>query len=147
MADSFEVKGVKFQQSALKVLTAAALWDKLAMAAGPVLAGLAKVKDTEVEIAEGLALDDVNLQDVIEALQTGAEGLEHVPPLIEAFAPVCKVSREVSGGGYVDLQPFFEETFTRKPTLLIAWLIKCIQNEYGDFLHALGPDRDQEVSR
>lgn len=117
-ATTFEVDGVMFEVTRLDVDATCEGLELLAKVLGPILG------------AEG---GEVNWLAAV----MGQASL--IPKLLRTFAPVTKVSRCPDGrfersGGLVPLKPFINDAFAGRQALLIGFLVKAVQNEYGGFL-------------
>lgn len=120
MRDDFEVSGVNFQLSPLKLKQALKGQHILLESILPAIAGAANAKEVQID------------------LSSAVQGLARLPELIDVFLGACRVQLPQ---GWVDLYTFREDVFRRKPTLLLAWLVQCLEIEYGDFLADAGRDR------
>lgn len=117
-ATTFEVDGVMFEVTRLDVDATCEGLELLAKVLGPILG------------AEG---GEVNWLAAV----MGQASL--IPKLLRTFAPVTKVSRCPDGrfersGGLVPLKPFINDAFAGRQALLLGFLVKAVQNEYGGFL-------------
>lgn len=116
-ATTFEVDGVMFEVTRLDVDATCEGLELLAKVLGPILG------------AEG----EINWLTAV----MGQASL--IPRLLRTFAPVTKVSRTNDGrfersGGLVPLKPFINDAFAGRQALLLGFLVRAVQNEYGGFL-------------
>lgn len=120
-ATTFEVDGVMFEVTRLDVDATCEGLELLAKVLGPILG------------AEG---GEVNWLAAV----MGQASL--IPKLLRTFAPVTKVSRISkpeggvfqTGGVMVPLSTFLNDCFAGRQALLLGFLVKAVQNEYGGFL-------------
>ena len=116
----FNIDGVVFRQSALKLKVALKAEAIIASAVLPALAAgwrMSRGEDT----------------GTIGAM---VAGLERIGELVDMFAGVCTF--EQAPGRFVPLGPFLDLTFERKNTLLLAWLVECITWQFADFFDGIG---------
>lgn len=66
-----------------------------------------------------------------------AKSAAKLPRVYELFIGVSSVQWE---GRWVPLKAFEANVFARKMPLLLAWLSRCLREEYADFLSATGRD-------
>ncbi len=76
-------------------------------------------------------------------LLNSADGAAKMAKLARLFASVCKVSRTKDGnfsadGTMMAMKPFFEDLFRGRLDLLIEFVGKAVQAEYGNFLARAG---------
>lgn len=122
-ATTFEIEGRTFELKHLDIDEACAGLEVLAKALGPAL-GAAALDGT------------VNEAGLVTALLGQAS---QVSVLLRKFAPAAKISRKPdgafeTGGAMVDLKPFLSDVFTGRVDLMIAFLAKAVEFEYGAFL-------------
>jgi hypothetical protein len=126
MQHEFEIAGTRFRLSALKLKAALRGETLVAQSLFPVLAaGVSGFSP--------------------ESLHNALPGLEKLPELVDVFAPVCEVEwpppeKRAEGGEprWVPLSRFLDEVFERRGTLLLAWLLDCIDWQYSDFFGETG---------
>lgn len=123
MADEFEIDGVKFELSPLKVEQSLELLPDLFALIAPVAAA-ANAEDLTPEVIKG-------------AIEGGVSGLRNLPKFTKAFASRCKVERG-EGKMVAMVGQIFDQAFERKMALQLKWLVQCLKLEYADFLAAGG---------
>lgn len=120
---AFDLEGRSFELRHLDIDEACAGLEILAKAIGPALSQA--------------ALDGaVSEASMVTALLGQAS---QVSVLLRKFAPVAKVSRKPdgsfeAGGAMVELKPFLTDVFTGRVDLMIAFLAKAVEFEFGAFL-------------
>lgn len=119
----FEVDGVQFRRSPLKVTQSLKGLNILMGAVLPAFAAKAGASSEE---------DKPVIRDVLM-------GLERIDDLVDLCAKSCEVKWQ--GEKWVPLDAFKDNVFQRKTSLLLAWLTECVFIEYGDFLDEDGQRR------
>jgi hypothetical protein len=123
----FEAAGIKFRSRPLMVADAEDLASPLLELITPVAAAL---------IAEGRSFREVS-----EAMFGLARAVKQEKVFREKFVEVCQFRKtDIGDGAWLDLKPHFNDVFTRNHLARYAWLRECIQQEFGDFLAAIGQD-------
>jgi hypothetical protein len=122
MAADFTIGEYSFQVSNLKVKTSLLVFKKLAKTLLPAMA----------------AAHAAPAGSVGDAFQRVAENLDSLDDLLDAFLPVTKYTgpgRET----FTDVKPLVEHVFGGRPDMLIEYIARCVQGEYGAFLSGNGP--------
>lgn len=123
----FELGGYAFKTKPLKPKQSLKGIRIIGEAIGPLLAAAANEKPE----AKASKTDQI---ETAGKLLAGLDGLESLRVL---FAGVTTVQTE-EGTGFVPLSSVEEAIFSRKPTLLLAWLVAALKAEYADFLSPEG---------
>lgn len=122
MAADFTIGEYGFQVGNLKVKTSLAVFKKLAKTLLPAIvearaAGADKVGDAVTRVVENLdCLDD----------------------LLDAFAPVTKYTGPGRDAPTQLVPALVENVFAGRPEMLLEYLVRCVQAEYGNFLKENG---------
>lgn len=114
----FEIDGTTFRLEPLKLRASLKAEQLVAEAVAPLFAAGAS-------IAQGLPADWAG------ALK-GFGGLEQ---LVDIFAAQCKVDWD---GKVVALPAFLDLVFSRRNAALLAWLLECVEYQFGDFFDGTG---------
>lgn len=72
------------------------------------------------------------------AVAKAIEGLDCLPDLLDLFSPVTKYTGP-NRPNPTDLGPLVDEVFGGRPDLVVEYLVKSVQQEYGAFLVGGGP--------
>lgn len=117
MAVDFEIGEYKFFVANLKVKTSLLVFKKLAATLLPA-------------IAEAQAAGPNKIGD---AAQRVVENLDSLDDLFEAFVPVTKYTGPMRDAP-TELKPLVEHVFGGRPEMLLEYIARCVQGEYGRFL-------------
>lgn len=120
--NAFEIGELKFAQRPLKLKAALKAETILAEAVLPAISGFAG-------LASGGAGNPVDLRAALA-------GLERVGQLTDLFVAACKV--DWAGRAEVELGPFVDVVFERRPAVFLSWLLACIEWEFADFFEESG---------
>lgn len=121
----FEVDGVKFKQTKLGAKAS--------------LKGFQRITKALASGAQSVTSEST-LDDVVPALIAASEDL---PDFADFFEKVCRfdlscLSPAANPNSFVSLEGAMDQVFSGKPARQVAWLVKCIIWEYGDFLSESG---------
>lgn len=122
---AFEVDGVRFKQTKLGAKNS--------------LRGFQRVAKI-VASGASMVTSESTLEEVVPAIIAASEDL---PDFADLFEGACKfdlqcLSPAANAGSFVDLKGAMDQVFAGKPARQVAWLVKCIIWEFGDFLSESG---------
>jgi len=119
MASDFEIGEFKFQVGNLKVKTSLLVFKKLARTLLPA-------------IAEARAAGPGKVGD---AVQRVVDNLDSLDDLLDAFLPVTKYTgpgRDAPTS--LSASALVEHVFGGRPEIMLEFIVRCVQGEYGRFL-------------
>jgi hypothetical protein len=126
VASDFEVEGYdfKFQVGNLKVLTSLKIFKRLAKTLFPAVVSALEAEQRGQLV--GPALKDV------------VSDLDCLDELLDAFVAVSKYTGP-DRPNPTELKPFVENVFGGRPDLMLSFIVKAVQGEFGAFLKGNGP--------
>lgn len=123
MATDFTIAEFSFQVSNLKVKTSLAVFKKLAKTLLPALAEASGAPDGQVG----------------DALQRVVDNLDCLDDLFDAFVKVTKYTGPGREAPTELVPALAEHVFGGRPEVMLEYIVRCVQGEYGAFLKGNGP--------
>jgi len=96
-----------------------------------------------IGLATAIAKDASKLPDEGAFFSSLAKAVCSLPEVYRAFLAVAEVKIQA---GWVPLKDFDRVTFSRRPTLILAWLSACLHSEYADFFGEAGREAMRETA-
>jgi hypothetical protein len=127
----FEIEGVRFKLNALKPIPALKISHQLKSAILPLINDFTRMVDLSDLSNVKLKFNDDT--PVIDLIKRALEVTELLPDLYSAYVGSCEV---VVLNTAMSIEA--SNVFARRNGLLIAWIIKCTEIQFGDFLDGNG---------
>lgn len=122
MASDFEIGDFRFQVANLKVKTSLLVFKKLAKTLLPAIAEAQRAPDGQIG----------------NAVQRVVENLDSLDDLLDAFVAVTKYTGP-ERPNMTELKSLVEHVFGGRPEVMLEYIVRCVQGEYGAFLSGSGP--------